>query len=203
MRGFIVLAIVLVGCETAKQIVEVEVTTPKQNFNMPVVGYGTPVGKVNFFVERYLPFVDPPSDFLEIRGIQSIWYDSSGSDIDYRIWFSIQGEVDTNQTGYYASLECTADSLTCVLYEQLLSSFGYTIKQPDTTFRKVLIQGRTTAGVKNYNEYSLTGDAVALMDSAIRNGGFFLLIQVSMNDPNFTDTLYIYDFYQRVRVGLR
>ncbi len=197
------MALAVFGC---KSLLEVTVKTPPADLKAPIVGYGTPIGKVTFYVEKYLPFEDVPSNIIEIRGMKTYWKDSSIiSTISYTVWFSDTGYVakDPDSVKLYASFDCTADPTTCATYEGLLESAGYTLNDPDTTFRMKLLSGTTQPGTLKSYEYELPQTAVDLMDRCLVKGGLYQLIQVSIDVPSTTDTLYIKDLYQEITIGIR
>ncbi len=192
------------GC---KSLLEVTVKTTPVNAKAPVVGYGTQVGKVILYVEKYLPFEDVPSNIVEIRDMKTYWKDSSAtSSISYTIWFSDTGYVakDPDSVKLYASLECTADAATCAAYENILQAAGYNLEDPDTTFRQKLIFGTTQPGRLTSHEYQLPQEAVDVMDRALVKGGVYQLIQISLDSTLIpTDTLYLKDLYQEITIGVR
>ncbi len=198
------LGLAVFGC---KSLLEVTVKTTPVNAKAPVVGYGTQVGKVILYVEKYLPFEDVPSNIVEIRGMKTYWKDSSNvSVISYTIWFSDTGYVakDPDSVKLYATLQCTADAATCAAYENVLRAAGYNLEDPDTTFRKKLIFGTTQPGKLNSYEYQLPQEAVDVMDNALVKGGVYQLIQISLDSTLIpTDTLYLKDLYQEITIGVR
>ncbi len=206
MKRLIVGAGILFSLLACKGILEFTVKTPPTDVKAPIVGYGTPVGKVTFYIEKYLPFEDVPSNIVEIRDMKTYWKDSSNvAQISYTVWFSDTGYVakDPDSVRLYASLDCTADAATCAAYESILQTAGYETQDPDTTFRMKLLFGTTQPGALKSYQYTLPSEAVELMDRCLVKGGIYQLIQISIDNPSFTDTLYLKDLYQEITVGIR
>ncbi len=204
LAGALLLISVLAGC---KSVLQRTVKTPPVSSKAPIVGYGTDLGKVIFYVEKYLPFEDVPSNIVEIRGMTTTWYDSSNvAQISYTIWFSDTGYVakDPDSTRLYVALECD-DTLSpaCEAYRNALIAAGYEERDPDTTFRMKLLFGTTSPGDKRFHQYTLPQDAVDLMDRCLLKGGLYELIQISIDNTTISDTLYIDSLVQAITVGIR
>ena len=207
MRKILIIAGLTLAAFGCKSLLQTTITTTPIDVKTPIIGFGSDsIGKVVFYVEKYLPFEDVPANIVEIRGMTSYWKDSSGvSEISYTIWFSDTGNVakDADSVKLYASLDCTANAIVCSTYVSLLESAGYTLEDPDTSFRMKLLSGTTQPGTLKSYEYDLPQDAVDLMDRCLVKGGLYQLIQVSIDVPSTTDTLYIKDLYQEITIGIR
>ena len=207
MRRILIVAGIVLAVFGCKSLLEITVKTTPVDAEAPVVGYGSSIGKVTFYIEKYLPFEDVPSNIIEIRGMKTYWKDSSNvSVISYTIWFSDTGYVakDPDSVKLYASLDCTADTFTCATYENLIKAAGYSLEDPDTTFREKLLSGETQPGKLVPHEYTLPEKAVELMDRCLVKGGIYQLVQISLDSTNVpTDTLYLKELYQEITIGIR
>lgn len=205
MRRIAVVFLLLLG---ACSLFTVSVETDPTRFNIPILGYTTPIGTLTVYAEKYVPLNDVPEgkSLVKFKEIRVSWEDSANLEVDYEIWFSTKGEVakDPDSTKLYLEIKCNEGmEAQCNTYYDLARANGYSGDTVDMTFRKLLLRGRTTGGkVNTYHEY-LGNDAVALMDSVVEQRGMFVLIKSTLLVPGYTDTVRIRNFVMHIEAEFK
>ena len=198
------LGVALAGCSFFK----VDITTDPARFNIPILGYTTPIGTLTVYAEKYLPLNDVPEEksLVKFKEIRASWEDSANLEVDYEIWFSTRGQVakDPDSTKLYLELKCDPSmSAQCATYYNMARANGYSADTVDLSFRKLLLRGRTTGGKVNAYERYLGDDAVALMDSVVEQRGMFVLVKSTLLVPGFTDTVRIRNFVMHIKAEFK
>ncbi len=185
-----------------------DVRTDPTRFNIPVLGYTTPIGTLTVYAEKYVPLNDVPEgkSLVEFKEIRVSWEDSANLEVDYEVWFSTQGQVakDPDSTKLYLEIKCDPDmSAQCATYYSLARANGYSEDTVDMSFRKLLLRGKTTGGKVNAYEEYLGNEAVALMDSVVEQRGMFILVKSTLVVPGFTDTVRIRNFVMHIKAKFK
>ncbi len=185
-----------------------DIQTDPTRFNIPILGYTTPVGTLTVYAEKYVPLNDVPEgkSLVKFKEIRVSWEDSANLDVDYEVWFSVRGQVakDPDSTKLYLEIKCNPGmSAECSTYYNLARANGYSGDTVDMSFRELLLRGKTTGGKVNaYQEY-LGNEAVALMDSVVEQRGMFVLIKSTLVVPGFTDTVRIRNFVMHIKAEFK